>query len=229
MDNALRTIVTLAAAAVIFTGCKKKEEVEVVEPEQPPVKDFPVLDVDTFDYVAVEMEGSYDQHGKAIAQLQQAMQEQGIEAEGPMFGIYYNSPADVPPELLEWEVGFPVTLAEEPQPPLVAKRWDYLEVVSTVYEGPYQSAEGTYEEMFRFIDSREDIDPAGPTLERFLDENPDMVEPDDLQTEIWIPVVEPEPEPEPETGQGDETEDDTGEEAAGEETEEPAGEADEPE
>ncbi len=227
MENA-RSKVVIAAALVAVMGCKK-EQVEVQEPIQPEVEKFPVIDVDSFDYVCIEMVGSYDKHGEAIAKLQQAIKEQGIEPTGPMFGIYYNSPDDASQDMLEWEIGYPASLDAEPSAPLVAKRWDYTEVVSTVYKGPYQSTSKTYSKMFAFIGTLDDREPAGPTLERFLDEDPDMVEPDDLQTEIWIPIEQPEPEPQPEAdtaadgGKGEASKgDDVAEEPDEEPTDQPA-------
>jgi effector-binding domain-containing protein len=193
------SILAVIAAVVIFTlGCKKNEETEVVEPVQPKIEEFPIEDVFSFAYVAVEMEGSYDKYGKAESTLRLAMQEQGLQPAGPMIAVYYNSPDDVAQDLLKWEVGFPAAVDKEPAPPLVAKMWDYEQVVSTVHKGPYGSAKKVYVKMFTFIDSLADYQPAGPTLERYLDEDPSMLEPDDLQTEIWIPVVEPPPPPEPE-------------------------------
>jgi len=215
---------TILVVAVLLAswGCKKKETVEVVEPEAPKIEEFPIEDVAEFNYVCVEMTGGYDNHGSAISKLVQAIKDQEIETKGPMFGIYYNSPKDTTPAMLKWEVGFPAIVdpAAELQPPLVVKTWTFTKVVSTVYKGPYQGTEETYKKMFEFIASRSDIVPVGPTLERFLDENPDLVEPDDLQTEVWVPVKEPEPEPAATT----EEKEGTGEAAPAEEkpAEEPA-------
>jgi AraC family transcriptional regulator len=214
-----------ALAVVALWGCKKKETVEVQEPKPPPIETFPIEEVDEFNYVCVEMEGGYDKHGVAISQLVMAIKDQGIETKGPMFGVYYNSPEDVPPDLLKWEVGFAAVVdpAAKLEDPLVVKTWTYTWVASTVYTGPYQGTAETYKRIFKFIDSRDDYEPAGPTMERFLDENPDLVEPDDLKTEIWVPVQEP-PPPEPEATEegGEATEED--DEATSEE-----GEAAEPE
>jgi effector-binding domain-containing protein len=221
----------IAAAVLLLWGCPKKETTpEVVEPEPEPVETFPIEEVEPFNYVCVEMEGGYDKHGVVISQLVQAIKEQEIELKGPMFGVYYNSPKDVPPDLLKWEVGFPaiVDMENPPAAPLVAKTWEHTWVVATVYTGPYQGTEETYEKIDKFIDSRADYEVAGPAMERFLDENPDLVEPDDLRTEVWVPVKEPEPEPEPEPeeGEGDEAAGDEGdaggEEASAEPEEKPA-------
>ncbi len=219
----LTELSAIAAAVLLLWGCPKKETVaEVVEPGPEPVETFPIEEVDPFNYVCVEMEGGYDKHGVVISQLVQAIKDQEIELKGPMFGVYYNSPKDVPPDLLKWEVGFPaiVDMENPPAAPLVAKTWEHPWVVATVYTGPYQGTEETYEKIHKFIDSREDYEVAGPAMERFLDENPDLVEPDDLRTEVWVPVKEPEPEPEPEEseGGGDDVEEGAagGDEAAGE-------------
>ncbi|MBW2263666.1 MAG: GyrI-like domain-containing protein [Deltaproteobacteria bacterium] len=196
----------IAAAVLMLWGCPKKETVtEVVEPEPEPVETFPIEEVEPFNYVCVEMVGGYDKHGVVISQLVVAIKEQEIDLKGPMFGIYYNSPKDVPPDLLKWEVGFPaiVDMENPPASPLVAKTWEYPWVVATVYTGPYQGTEETYEK----IQACDDYEIAGPAMERFLDENPDMIEPDDLKTEVWVPVQEPEPEviePEEGTVEGDE-------------------------
>jgi effector-binding domain-containing protein len=218
----LTAMSAIAAAVLMLWGCPKKETVtEVVEPEPEPVETFPIEEVDPFNYVCVEMEGGYDKHGVVISQLVQAIKEQEIELKGPMFGVYYNSPKDVPPDLLKWEVGFPaiVDMENPPDAPLVAKTWEHPWVVATVYTGPYQGTEETYEKIHAFVDSRDDYEISGPAMERFLDENPDLIEPDDLKTEVWVPVKEPEPEViEPEEGEAEAGEGgEGGEEAGGDE------------
>ncbi len=195
----VRIVNTVAIACVLaaLASCKKKDTTEVTEPVAAPVEKFDIVDTDPFTYVCVEMKGGYEKHGTAISKLNEAVKAQNIEIRGPMFGVYYNSPEENVADLLEWEVGYPAAVAGEVASPLVLKEWKWKEAVSTVYTGPYQTTGDTYKKIFAFLATRTDVEAVGPMPERWLDENPDLVEPDDLKTEIWVPLKKPGEEEKP--------------------------------
>ncbi len=55
-----------------------------------------------------------------------------------------------------------------------------------MHVGSFETVEETYPKIFEYI-GKQNMTPAGPTMERFLS-NPEEVKPEELQTEIWVPV-----------------------------------------
>ncbi|MDD4856874.1 MAG: GyrI-like domain-containing protein [Candidatus Krumholzibacteria bacterium] len=127
------------------------------------------LKVDTaFAYCALEMTGSYDQHGAAFQQLYGEAAKQGIIGAMP-FGIYWNSPSDTPAENLKWEIGFAVPAGKTPQAPLVLKKWEYTTMASLRYTGEL-GGEGMGKAMgamYKWI-GENGYRPAGPMMETYL-------------------------------------------------------------
>jgi effector-binding domain-containing protein len=147
---------------------------------------FTVQQTEAFAYVCLPQKGSFDKIGEAIGGLMQEMQAQNIVPAGPMIGIYFNSPEQVKPEDLQWEIGFPVTAQALIQPPLQKKEWNYTQVVVGLHQGPYEKTGETIEKMMEWMEANGYV-PAGAVLERYQDMNPDELKPEELKTEIWIP------------------------------------------
>ena len=144
-------------------------------------------DVSPFAYCCIEHQGPFTDIESVIGQLMQALQAQNIMPRGPMVGVYYNSPDQVQPQELKWEIGFPVTEQASPLAPLVKKVWEYKTVVAAVHVGPYEQTGDTIAKVMDWM-TQQGYFPAGPSLERYLDMDPSKVDPGKLRTEIWIPV-----------------------------------------
>jgi effector-binding domain-containing protein len=149
-----------------------------------------VKDVQPFPYCAIAHKGPYTDMTTVIGQLVGAMQAQGLfpQVRGPMIGIYFNSPADTKPEDLAWEAGFIVTAQATAQPPLTKKVWEHRTVAVAMHRGPYADVGRTIAKMMSWL-AANGYQPDGPVLERYQDQNPMGVKPEDLRTEIWIPVA----------------------------------------
>ena len=80
-----------------------------------------VKQVSPFAYCCQAHKGPFTEIGKAIGQLIPTMENQRIFPTGPMLGVFDNNPEEIPPEELEWEIGFPVTAQAEPLTPLQKK------------------------------------------------------------------------------------------------------------
>ncbi|MEN6311045.1 MAG: GyrI-like domain-containing protein [Acidobacteriota bacterium] len=147
-----------------------------------------VKKVEPFTYCCIAHKGPLTDVGTVIGQFMQAMQAQGLFAgiRGPMVGVYYNSPGEVKPEELSWEVGFTMAPEAAPKAPIEKKEWKYLTVAAAVHAGPYANIGETYQRLGEWIKSR-GYKVCGPTLDRYLN-NPMQVKPEELRTEIWIPV-----------------------------------------
>ena len=145
-----------------------------------------VQQVEAFAYVCLPQKGTFDKIQDTIGSLLQEMQAQNIVPAGPLMGIYFNSPEQVKPENLQWEIGFPVTAQALIQPPLQKKEWNFNQVVVSLHQGAYEKAGETILKMMEWMEAN-GYSPAGPILERYQDMNPDELKPEELKTEIWIP------------------------------------------
>ena len=179
-------VVWIIVILVLVLSCQKKQEPEqrgVTMEKQEPVS---IAEVSTFSYVCFPYMGSYKDHEKVIDEFMQAASAQGFEMSNPMLGIYYNNPMDTPEDSLVWEIGFEVPESLVVSSPLVVKKWIFTKVAKAIHTGSYETVDQTYPEILRFI-SKENMIPAGPTMERFLSD-PQQAPPEQLKTEIWVPV-----------------------------------------
>ncbi len=151
-----------------------------------------VREVAPFTYCCVEHKGAFTDMDNVIGRLMQAVESQKIIARGPLVGVYYDSPDDVKPEELRWELGFSVAEQAEPAAPLVKKVWDKTPVAVAVHVGPYEKTGETIYKLLQWMVSRRYLQD-GPILERYLDKDPRLVDPSKLRTEIWIPCVKSQP------------------------------------
>jgi effector-binding domain-containing protein len=172
----------LAAAGLALAAAARAAQ------DQAPESFATIKDVKPFAYCCVTHKGPLTEMSEVIGRLMQAMQSQNLFASirGPMVGVYYNAPGQVKPEDLLWEVGFPIADQVTPQPPLEKKGWKPTTVAVAVHKGPYSKTTETLTRLTAWIASQGRI-VDGPVLERYLN-NPMQVKPDELLTEIWIPV-----------------------------------------
>ncbi|MCJ7643884.1 MAG: GyrI-like domain-containing protein [Candidatus Aminicenantes bacterium] len=148
-----------------------------------------IKEVPPFAYCCIVHKGPISDISNVIGQLIQAMQEQNIFSaiRGPMVAVYYNTqaPADSPD--LAWEVGFIVTEQTMPQAPLIKKVWSHNTVAATTHVGPYRQIGETIEKLVAWVGAQ-GYAANDPLLERYLN-SPMQVKPQELRTEIWIPIV----------------------------------------
>jgi len=149
-----------------------------------------VKEVEPFSYCAVEMTGSFKQHGDAFGKLYSSAEKQGLPTNEPLFGVYYDNPEETAEEELKWEVGFAVSDDTEVEEPLVLKKWEFKLVVSLDYEGPFSGEEmdGAFAEIMQWIEEN-GYTIVGPCMERYLgmpSQNEDGAMSGKI--EIWMPV-----------------------------------------
>lgn len=146
-----------------------------------------VQEIEPFVYFCIRYKGPFSQIQEAIGRLMEAAGQQNIAPQGPLIGIYYSSPAEVSPDALEWEVGFPVTPQAFVQAPLEKKEWNFTKVALALHKGSYETTGDTVTKILDWMDANGYVQD-GPMLERYLDMDPSSVRPENLRTEIWIPV-----------------------------------------
>lgn len=151
----------------------------------PGAEDVAIKQVPSFAYFCLPYKGPFTDMGKVIGMMMGALRTQNVMPASPMIGVYYNSPDQVKPEDLQWEVGFPMTPQAAVQPPLEKKPWAFTTVASCFHKGPYERTGETISLMMKWLDANGYII-VGPVLETYL-MDPSRVKPEDLKTEIWIP------------------------------------------
>lgn len=149
-------------------------------------EEISILKVEPFAYFCLRHKGPFSQLPEIIGKLIEESRLQNVFPTGPLMGIYFNTPGEVEPEELEWEIGFPVTPHALVQPPLEKKEWNLDQVASCLHRGPYEKTEETIAAILEWMETN-GYQPSGPILERYLDMNPQELKPEDLKTEIWIP------------------------------------------
>jgi effector-binding domain-containing protein len=154
--------------------------------ETSPAQDIELKEVSPFSYVYVAHKGPYTEIENVIGKLMQATQSQNILPAGPMIGIFHNSPEEVKPEELEWEIGFPVSAEVNVTAPLKKKVWNFTSVVSAVHTGAYEETGKTITKMIEWMQEKGLIQ-AGPLMERYMTMPTPETKPEDLRSEIWIP------------------------------------------
>jgi len=139
-------------------------------------------------YVFVELQGSYTLIGTALQEAEQAMRDQGLEAAGPPFALYYDDPGQVPTEELIARACFPVRAQLTPAAPL---RYDLLESTTVVYAfvaGPYPDVPRAYPAMFRYMRGLNWAE-NGPIREVYLVNPAEVADYSQLVTEVQIPAT----------------------------------------
>ena len=175
-------VLTVLLVFALF-GCKEKpeEKPEPVEPEMSVKKTMP------FTVVYLEKKGPYNETGTAMDELFALMKKKNVEFAGAPMGMYYDDPEKVKPEETRYEVMCPFKGEFAGDEELKVKEIPSQEIASTIYVGPYEECMSTYKKLFGWIEEKKLV-PAGPIIEKYLN-NPKEVKPEELKTEICVPVM----------------------------------------
>ena len=136
--------------------------------------------------------GSYDKIPEYLGAVVEWIAQKGLQVKDPVYGLYYNSPLEVAPEELEWEVGagfegkieienFEDENGQEVQLQTIPEH----QVISTVFQGPYGEASSVYVDLYEYA-VQNDLKIVGPVKEIYLN-NPK--EASESLTEVQFPVI----------------------------------------
>lgn len=146
-----------------------------------------IQDTAPFTYAYLECSGSYQQIPAKIAIFMQEFFKQNLMPAGNFFGLYLNSPGQVKEEELQWRLGFPIAVDAAVAAPLQKGEFNFTKIAVYLYVGPYEKVGDAYGKIFAFIDQN-GYKATGPTMEKYLDMNPEAVKPEERKTEINLPV-----------------------------------------
>jgi AraC family transcriptional regulator len=135
----------------------------------------------------IPAKGPYDQIMELFGELMGFVMGKGLQMTGPPYGVYYNSPMEVPQEELLFEVGAPFRGEAEEEGKIKIKKIPALTVLSTVHKGSYSEVSSVYMALAEYA-LKNGYEIVGPPMEIYLS-NPSEVAEEDLLTEIRFPVV----------------------------------------
>ena len=141
---------------------------------------------ENFTYAALECLGPYAQVPQKLGELMAEIQKQKLDMLGEPSLIYYNSPGQVKPEELRWDVCAPLSAFEKVALPLKKGEYKYPTVAEIIYKGPYAAVGSAYPALLQFI-AKNGYSVCGPVCETYMDD-PTSVKPEDCRTLIVIPV-----------------------------------------
>ena len=171
-----------------------KTETATAEPAKTEMK-IEVKDSTATKVVYLEYVGNYAEIGKKFEELMKYAMENKLEMSGPPIGMYFDDPAKVPPDKTRAEVCVPVKGEPKVTEPYKVKEIPAGKVASTVMKGPYEEIAKSYGDIFKWIgENKFKVD--GPLSEIYLN-NPKTTKPQDLVTEVRIPISNTGPTPEP--------------------------------
>ena len=138
----------------------------------------------------ITMKGPFDQIEGTFGRLFGWVIEKGYAPVGPPLGLYFNSPEQVPPEELLWELQCPLpddTAPSEPDAGGVGiKKVPGVEVASIVHKGPFDEVGKIYGMLWEWVNSN-GYEIVGPPEEVYFSD-PSTTPPEELTTEIRFPV-----------------------------------------
>ena len=146
-----------------------------------------IKDAASFWYASMDFQGPYEQVPVKIGIFIQEFMRQKLPFAGNLFGIYFNSPEQVKPEELKWAIGIPVQKDSVVNAPLKKSEFLFKKIAVCLHIGPYEKTGETYDKIFKQIEAS-GYEMAGPVFESYLDIDPSKVKPEELRTEIWVPV-----------------------------------------
>ena len=188
-------LVVLLASVVLYAGCSSSEKDTFFQPDDhadidsytTPDIEIEIKDIKPFKYVCIEETGSFDKMEESIGTLWMEAGKQGLQPAGAMFGIYYNDPGNTPEAEWKWEVGFKVAGDVKVQEPLKLKEWTHTKVATYVAYGPYEETEGKYYPALYAKAANMGYVPGGPSMSIYHND-PNTVKPEEIKTELVIPV-----------------------------------------
>ncbi len=135
----------------------------------------------------ISFKGSYDEVPVLLGEIVGFIMAKGLQIMGPPFGVYYNSPQEVPVEELMYEVGIPFVGESLEEGRIKIKIMPAQLVLSAIHKGPYNEvgtvigalAEHAYKNGYEII---------GAPMEIYLSD-PNEVPENELLTEVCFPVI----------------------------------------
>jgi len=134
----------------------------------------------------IPAKGPFDQLMDLFGDLMGWVMSKNLQIIGPPFGIYYNSPMEVPLEELMFEVGVPIMGEAQEEGKVKIKKIPEQMVLFTMHYGPYNEVSEVYMALADYAE-KNGYEIIGAPMEIYMN-NPAEVSESELLTEIQFPV-----------------------------------------
>jgi effector-binding domain-containing protein len=122
--------------------------------------------------------------GEGYGEIMEYLARTGIEPTGPPYSLYHNMDM----ESLDVEMGFPVAGSPTPEGRIRPSTIPAGRAAVAIHVGPYETMDDTYRALMAYVE-REGLATEPFMYEVYLND-PDEVEPQQLQTEVYFPLRE---------------------------------------
>lgn len=134
----------------------------------------------------ITYKGSYEEVPVLMGEIVGFIMAKGLQIMGPPYGVYFNSPQEVPVEELMYEIAMPFAGEATEEGRVKIKTTPEQLVLSTVYKGPYSGcgdaigalAEHAFKNGYEIV---------GPPMETYISD-PNETPESELITEMCFPV-----------------------------------------
>jgi AraC family transcriptional regulator len=131
--------------------------------------------------------GGYDKIPELIAEVVQWVMDKDLNMTGMIYGAYFNSPEDVPPEELRYEIGASFEGSAQDEGKVMVKIIPEHTVIAAMHKGPYTEVGPVIHGLAEYA-AKNGYDIIGPVTEVYLN-NPNEVDASELLTEVQFPVI----------------------------------------
>ncbi len=135
----------------------------------------------------IEYKGSFEEIPVLMGEVVGFIMAKGLQIMGPPFGVYFNSPQEVPIEELRYEVGMPFEGEAKEVGRVKIKILPEHMAVSAVYKGPYSECGTALGALGQYI-HKNGYEIIGPPMEIYISD-PNETPENDLITEVRFPVI----------------------------------------
>lgn len=135
----------------------------------------------------VSVTGPYHQIPELLDEVVGYIIKENLQTTESPYGIYFNSPLEVSPEELQYEIGIAFTGDVDGDGKVRVKKIPAHQAVSTVYQGPYGQAAQIYPNLVKYA-AENGYNITGTVKEVYLN-NPAEVPENELLTEVQFPVI----------------------------------------
>ena len=135
----------------------------------------------------IEYKGSYEEIPVLMGEVVGFIMAKGMQIMGPPFGVYYNSPQEVPIEELKFEIGMPFIGDTVEDGRIKIKTVPEQMVLSTIYKGPYSGCGAAIGALAQYA-YKNGYEIVGPPIETYISD-PNETPESELITEMCFPVM----------------------------------------
>jgi len=135
----------------------------------------------------ITYKGSYEEVPVLMGEIVGFIMAKGLQIMGPPYGVYFNSPQEVPVEELMFEIAMPFDGEATEEGRVKIKTTPEQLVLSAVYKGPYSGCGAVIGALAEHA-FKNDYEIVGPPVETYISD-PNETPERELITEMCFPVV----------------------------------------